>query len=469
MEHKIYLAGEFIQTRESLAVNNPFSGEIVSTTWLAGKEEIEKAIQKAEEAFQVQRKLPAYKKQEILLGIAAGLKQHKKKLAELLSLESAKPIKYAGAEIDRSIQSFIIASEECKRLPREYIGLDWTVAGENREGLVKHFPLGIVAGIAPFNFPLNLAVHKIAPAIAASCPIILKPASATPLSTLELAKIIHETALPHGSVSVLPCSRNTGNLLVEHEKIKLLSFTGSPEVGWLMKQRAGRKKTVLELGGNAAVIIDRDADLENTVNKCLYGAFAYSGQICIHAQRIYVQEELWEDFTHLFLKKMEQMKFGNPLDEQTDISVMIDEANAKRVEQWLKEAMDAGAKLLKGGIRKGNYIEPTVLTNTHAAMRINSEEVFGPVVCIEKFDKMEEAIKEVNNTRFGLQCGVFTNRLNEMEKCFQELEVGGIIINDVPTIRFDHMPYGGIKDSGQGREGIKYAIQEMMEPKILVR
>lgn len=467
--YKIYVGGEFVETANKLELRNPFSNELFASTFLAGQEELEQAIQKAEAVKGILKKLPSYKRYEILMQIAREIKNNRMHLAEVLASESAKPMKYALGEIDRAAQTFIVAAEESKRLPKEYLSLDWTPAGEGREGIVNYFPVGLVAGIAPFNFPMNLAVHKIAPAIAAGCPIILKPASSTPLSTLELAKIIDKTALPKGAVSVLPMNRIAGNQLVTDERFQLLSFTGSPVVGWEMKRNAGKKKVVLELGGNAAVIVTQTAEIEKAISKCVTGGFAYSGQICIHAQRFYVHESVFDKFVSAFIEATKKLKVGDPLDPLTDISSMIDEENAKRVEAWIKEAIDQGAKVLLGGKRKATYVEPTILTNTKNAMKVCAEEVFGPVVVIEKYENFQEAIDQVNASRFGLQAGLFTNYQKEIDLAFNEIEVGGLIINDVPTFRVDHMPYGGVKDSGLGREGVKYAIMDMLEPKILVK
>ncbi|HEX8517494.1 MAG TPA: aldehyde dehydrogenase family protein [Bacteroidia bacterium] len=468
-QYTIYLAGTFVETAQKLLVKNPFSGNIFAETYLASGNELETAIKKAESVKSMMRDLPSYKRYGILMQIASEIKDKRKHLAGILMMESAKPIRYALAEVDRAVQTFIIAAEESKRLPKEYLSLDWTPAGEGKEGFVKYFPIGLIAGIAPFNFPLNLAVHKIAPAIAAGCPIILKPASSTPLSTLELAKIIDGTDLPKGAVSILPMDRKTGNQLVTDERFKLLSFTGSPLVGWEMKRNAGKKKTVLELGGNAAVIITESADLETALPKCIIAGFAYSGQICIHAQRFFVHESIFDKFTGAFCASVEKLKQGNPSDPGTDVSHMIDENNAVRVESWIREAVALGAKVLCGGIRNGSFLSPTVMTNTAIEMKVCSEEVFGPVVIIEKYKTFEEAITNVNDSSFGLQAGVFTNNAREIDEAFNNIETGGVIVNDTPAFRVDHMPYGGIKDSGQGREGIRYAILDMMEARILVR
>jgi glyceraldehyde-3-phosphate dehydrogenase (NADP+) len=465
----IYNGGRFLTTANELPVRNPFTGALFARTFLAGPGELETAIAAAQQARNELAEMPSYRRFSILREISDAISADRQALALLLCRESGKPMRYALGEIDRAAQTFLIAAEEAKRLPKEYISLDWTPAGENKEGFVRYFPSGIVAGIAPFNFPLNLAVHKIAPAIAAGCPIILKPASSTPLSALALAKLIDKTALPKGAVSILPMDRANGNRLVTDHRFSLLSFTGSPDVGWKMKAAAGKKKVVLELGGNAGVIVTASADLEAAVKKCLVGGFAYSGQICIHAQRIFVQRSVFEQFSTVFCEGAGKLKAGNPEDAATEISVMIDEANALRVEQWVNEAVRSGAAVLCGGRREGSYFPPTVLTGTTPQMSVNCEEVFGPVVVIEPYETIGEAIRMINDSKFGLQAGIFTNDSKETDLAFREIEVGGLIVNDVPTFRVDHMPYGGVKDSGLGREGVKYAILDMMEARILVK
>ena len=468
-EYQLYCAGEFRKTENQLDVTNPHNGKVVARISMGSVADLDDAIVKAAMLRDELRTMSSAERYNVLMEISSAIETDRQRLAEILSAESAKPLRYALAEVDRAAQTFLVAAEEAKRLPKEYISLDWTPAGKGREGLVKYFPAGIVAGISPFNFPLNLAVHKIAPAIAAGCPIILKPATSTPLSTLELAKIIDRTSLPKGAVSIIPMDRETGNKLVTDDRIAVLSFTGSPEVGWKMKSQAGRKKTVLELGGNAGVIVTPSAEFETAVAKCVTGGFAYSGQICIHTQRIYVHESLFESFVKEFCKRAMHLKLGDPSSIETEISSMIDETNAKRVEHWVNEAMQAGAKLLCGGKRNGSFYEPTVLTGTNVQMKVNCEEVFGPVVVIEKYSSFAEAIGLINNSKFGLQAGVFTNDIRESDVAFNQIECGGVILNDVPTLRFDHMPYGGIKDSGSGREGVKYAIMDYMEARILVR
>ena len=467
--YSIYSAGNFITTNHTLGIYNPYDHSLVATTYLADETILEEAITKALSVKEDLQNLSSQKKHHILKQISNEIYANRKKLAEILSLESAKPLKYALAEIDRSAYTFSIAADESKKDRTEHLALERILQTDKRDGIIEYFPIGLIAGIAPFNFPMNLAVHKIAPAIASGCPIILKPASRTPLSCLELAKIIDRTELPKGAVSILPMDRETGNLLVTDERFKLLSFTGSPDIGWKMKAESGKKKVVLELGGNAATIITPSTNLKDSLPKSLMGAFAYSGQICIHAQRFIVHSSLYEDFVNELKSLTLNLKSGNPIDTTTDVSHMIDEANAIRVENWINEALQQGAQLMCGGKRTGSYLEPTILTNCNHAMKVYSEEVFGPVVCINKYDTIEDAILQANDTKFGLQWGVFTNDTNELNKCFKQIEVGGVIHNHVPTLRYDQMPYGGIKDSGLGREGVKYAMLDMLEPKILVK
>lgn len=467
--YSIYSAGKFITSNHVLEVNNPFNQTLVATTYLADKAILEDAIAKALSVKEELQNLSSQKKHHILKQISNEIYANRKKLAEILSLESAKPLKYALAEIDRSAYTFSIASDESKKDRTEHLALERILQTDKRDGIIEYFPIGLIAGIAPFNFPLNLAVHKIAPAIASGCPIILKPASRTPLSCLELASIIDRTELPKGAVSILPMDRETGNLLVTDERFKLLSFTGSPDIGWKMKTESGKKKVVLELGGNAATIITPSTNLKDALPKALMGAFAYSGQICIHAQRFIVHSYLYELFVNELKSLTQNLISGNPIDAATDISNMIDEANAIRVEKWIHEAIEQGAQLVCGGKRTGSYVEPTILTNCNHTMKVYAEEVFGPVICINKYETIEDAIQQANDTKFGLQCGVFTNDTTELNKCFKQIEVGGVIHNHVPTLRYDQMPYGGVKDSGLGREGVKYAMLDMLEPKILVK
>jgi glyceraldehyde-3-phosphate dehydrogenase (NADP+) len=456
-QYLIYSAGKFITSNQVLEVKNPFNQSLVATTYLADQFILEEAIIKSLAVKEELQNIAPQKKHNILKQISNEIYANRKRLAEVLSLESAKPLKYALAEIDRSAYTFVIAAEESKKDNTQHLALNRINNTDQREGVVNYFPIGLIAGIAPFNFPMNLAVHK------------LKPASRTPLSCLELAKIIDRTELPKGSVSILPMDRATGNILVKDERFKLLSFTGSPDIGWKMKAESQKKKIVLELGGNAATIITESADLKDALTKSLMGAFAYSGQICIHAQRFIIHTSLYQKFTDELKELALNLKYGDPLFETTDVSNMIDEENAIRVETWINEAIQQGAQLICGGKRNRSYVEPTILTNCNHTMKVYAEEVFGPVICINSYQTIEDAIDQANNTKFGLQCGIFTNNETELNKCFKQIEVGGVIHNNVPTIRYDQMPYGGVKESGLGREGVRYAMLDMLEPKILVK
>ena len=464
-----YIAGNFVEGEESLCIRNPFTDEMVGETSYISDVQYEMAVERALKIRQVALEWPIFKRYESLMYIASSMENQLEEFTELICQEAGKPYRHSHTEVLRAIQTFKIAAEESKRLPAEYLSIDWTEAGQGKEAWVKYFPIGLVAGISPFNFPLNLAVHKIAPAIAAGCPIILKPSSQTPLSTLALAKIIDESEVPKGMVSILPMQRHKGERLVSDSRINLLSFTGSAEVGWSLKSRAGNKRVILELGGNAGMIVTPSADIELAVKKAVSSGFAYSGQICIHTQRIFVHSTILNEFIEKLLPQVTALKFGNPLDPSTDISVMIDADNAIRVENWVNEALSNGAHLLCGGHRRNNYYEPTILTHTHSQMKVWAKEIFGPVVILEPYTTLDEAINMVNCSDYGLQAAVFTSNLHELDYSFQHLEVGGVIINDAPTFRVDHMPYGGVKLSGLGREGVKYAIRDMLEPRILVK
>jgi len=469
MNYKIFAGGDFVESSSELSVVNPFDGNTFAKTWYADENILEKSIEQSLKIKDELKNLPAYQRGSALKHIANRLDENEEEFASIIAQEAAKPWKYAISEVRRAAQTFTAAAEEAKRLPREYLGLDWNSGGENKEALVKYFPAGLIAGISPFNFPLNLAAHKIAPAIAAGCPIILKPATTTPLSTLKLSQIISETSLPKGSVSVLPMNRETGNRLVTDERFKILTFTGSSDVGWNMKANSGKKKVTLELGGNAGTIVTQSADLDNAIKQSIVGGFAYQGQVCIHAQRFFVHESIFESFINDMIKCTNNLKYGDPLKPDTDITAMIDEKNAKRVESWVEEAKEMGGKVLTGGKRKGSFFEPTILTNTKPEMKVNCMEIFGPVITVESYTDFASAVSNVNDSEYGLQSSVFTNQLDEMDYAFENIETGGIIINSAPTFRVDHMPYGGIKDSGIGREGVKYAIYEMLEPRLLVK
>jgi glyceraldehyde-3-phosphate dehydrogenase (NADP+) len=463
----IFLAGEFVDAGTPLEVRDPATGELVATTWQAGPEELERATIAAVEAFAATRRLASFERRDALAHVAERISQDADELAELLSRESGKPIRDAKGEVARGSLTFRIAAEEALRINGEWLPLDWSAANRGRSGIVRRYPIGPVAGISPFNFPLNLAAHKVAPAIAAGCSIVLKPPSKDPLVMLRVAGYLAETNLPKGAVSILPMDRPTGDRMVADDRFKLLSFTGSPSVGWKMKAEAGKKKVVLELGGNAGAIVDDTADLEWAVARLAYGAFAYSGQVCISVQRIYVVESIFADFQRLFVEKVRQLKVGSPLDPATDLGPMVNARAVARTHEWVGEALERGAKALVGGEPDGLFYPPTVLVDVPKDARVCGEEVFAPVVNLFPVPDFKAAIAELNDSRFGLQCGVFTNDLERTLLAHDELEVGGVIVNDVPTWRTDSMPYGGVKDSGLGREGLRWSIEDMTEPRLL--
>ncbi|HEY7464740.1 MAG TPA: aldehyde dehydrogenase family protein [Candidatus Limnocylindria bacterium] len=463
----IYLAGEFVEAGTPLEVRDPASGELVATTFSAGAAELERATLAAVEAFGRTRRLASFERRDALAHVARRITEDADELAELLTRESGKPIKDARGEVARAALTFRTAAEEALRINGEWLPLDWTAANRGRSGIVRRYPIGPVAGISPFNFPLNLAAHKVAPAIAAGCSIVLKPPSKDPLVMLRVARYLAETDLPAGAVSILPMDRPTGDALVGDERFKLLSFTGSPSVGWKMKAEAGKKKVVLELGGNAGAIVDETADLDWAVSRLVFGSFAYAGQVCISVQRIYVVASIFDAFAARFVDKVRQLQVGAPLDPATDLGPMVDAKAVRRTHQWVSEALQSGARALTGGEPDGLFYPATVLVDVPKEARVCGEEVFAPVVNLFPVPDFATAMAEINDSAFGLQCGVFTNDLQRTLAAHDELEVGGIIVNDVPTWRTDAMPYGGVKDSGLGREGLRYSIEDMTEPRLL--
>ncbi len=463
----IFLAGEFVRAGSPLEVRNPATGELVATTWQAGIEELERATVAAVEAFDKTRRLASFERRDALAHVAERISKDADELAELLSRESGKPVRDAKGEVARGALTFRTAAEEALRINGEWLPLDWAAANRGRSGIVRRYPIGPVAGISPFNFPLNLAAHKVAPAIAAGCSIVLKPPSKDPLVMLRVAGYLAETSLPKGAVSILPMDRPTGDRMVADDRFKLLSFTGSPSVGWKMKAEAGRKKVVLELGGNAGAIVDETADLDWAVARLAYGSFAYSGQVCISVQRIYVVASVYDEFQQRFVEKVRQLQMGSPLDPATDLGPMVDAKAVARTHQWVGEALADGARALVGGEPDGLFYPPTVLVDVPKDARVCGEEVFAPVVNLFPVPDFRAAIAQINDSQFGLQCGVFTNDLERTLLAHDELEVGGVIVNDVPTWRTDAMPYGGVKDSGLGREGLRWSIEDMTEPRLL--
>jgi acyl-CoA reductase-like NAD-dependent aldehyde dehydrogenase len=400
--------------------------------------------------------------------VSESISERKQEFARIMAQEAGKPIKAARTEVERAIFTFNVAAEESTRIYGEYLPLDWQEFTAGRWGIVRRFPLGPIAGITPFNFPLNLVAHKVAPAIAAGCPLVLKPAPQTPLTALLLAESVQQAGWPDGGLNVLPLSNEDAGLLVTDERIKLISFTGSAAVGWQIKKNCGKKKVVLELGGNAGVIVHSDADLAYAADRCVVGGFSYAGQTCISVQRILVERSACAKFTDLLLQGVKKLKTGDPLDESSDLGPLIRESDAVRASDWIQEAVRGGARLLCGGQRRGPLLEPTVLTGTRPEMKVNCQEIFAPVVTVEPYDDFNQALRQINNSPYGLQAGLFTRDAKLIFTAYEELEVGGLIAGDVPAFRIDHMPYGGVKDSGLGREGLRYAIEEMTEPKLLV-
>ena len=468
VESGFLVAGEWISDGERVSIQSPYNGREIGFTHLADRKYLERAITSAVEAFAETREIPSFKRKEILLKVAEGIRAHADTFERLMVLEAGKPVKAARAEVDRAVLTFTTAAEETVRIYGEYLPLDFIPAAEGRWGIVRKFPVGPIAAITPFNFPLNLVAHKLAPAIAVGCPVVLKPAPQTPFSSFLLAKLILEAGWPGAALSVLHLTNEDAAVLVGDERIKLLSFTGSAAVGWQLKQNAGKKRVLLELGGNAAVIVHSDADVEQAVARCVSGAFTYAGQSCISVQRILVHADIFDQFTAQMLDATRHVKAGDPADQNTNVGPMIRASDVQRVQQWIEEAVSAGAKLLCGGKAKGSILEPTLLSATTLQMRVNCEEVFGPVATIEPYDDFDSALEQVNRTRYGLQAGLFTRDAGLIFRAFERLDVGGVIVGDVPTFRVDPMPYGGVKDSGLGREGIRYAMEEMTERKLLM-
>jgi acyl-CoA reductase-like NAD-dependent aldehyde dehydrogenase len=462
------LDGKWMEEGDLVEIRAPFDGTVVGRVFQGRREHAEAAIAAAVKAFGTTRRLPAFERQRVLRRVAEGIAQRKEEFAHTLAQEAGKPIKAARSEVERSVFTFSVAAEESTRIYGEYLPLDWQEFTAGRWGIVRRFPLGPIAGITPFNFPLNLVAHKVAPAIASGCTMVLKPAPQTPLTALLMAEAVQQAGWPDGALNVLPLSNEDAGLLVTDERLKLISFTGSAAVGWDIKRRAGKKKVALELGGNAGVIVHSDADLMYAAERCVTGGFAYAGQSCISVQRILVERSIQERFTELFLAGVRKLKTGDPLLESTDVGPLIRETDAIRAHDWIQEAVRGGARLLCGGQRKGSVVEPTVLSGTRAEMKVNCQEIFAPVVTIEGYHDFYDALRQINSSPYGLQTGIFTRDAKLLFDAFEELEVGAVMAGDVPTFRIDHMPYGGIKESGLGREGLRYAIEEMTEPKLLV-
>jgi acyl-CoA reductase-like NAD-dependent aldehyde dehydrogenase len=463
-----YLANQAIYANESLIVTDKYSGEIATRVAVADAAVIDQALNAAVLAQKAMAQMPAYERQQVLEHCVLRFRERAEELAAALCVEAGKPIKDARGEVTRLIDTFKIAAEEATRINGETIALDITARAKGYRGMTKRVPVGVCSFISPFNFPLNLAAHKIAPAIAAGCPFILKPASLTPIGALLIGEVLAETSLPQGAFSILPCSRDGADLFTTDERIKLLSFTGSPEVGWALKAKAGKKKVTLELGGNAACIVDADANIDDAVQRIIFGAFYQSGQSCISVQRIIIHEAIYEQVKAKLVVASASLIMGSPHHEQTFIGPMISEKEAERLQLWIQQAIEQGANLLCGGQRQGAMLQATLLENVPNHAALYCEEAFGPVAILSSFSDFDQALAQVNDSTFGLQAGIFTRDIYKAHKAWDTLEVGGVVIGDVPSWRVDNMPYGGVKDSGLGREGIRYAIEDMTEVRLLV-
>ena len=461
------MAGEWLETGHWQEVRSPYSGDVVARVAKAGADETRRAIDAAEQAMR--EPLPRHKRAEILVKVAGALGRRHEEVARLISDEAGKPMKAAKVEAARAMSTYTFAAVEARKLTGETVPMDASQAGEGKLALTLREPAGVVGAISPFNFPLNLVAHKIAPALAAGCAVVLKPASQTPLSALLLAELETEAGLPPGWLNVLVGpSSEIGDVLVEDERVKVLTFTGSSGVGWGLRERAPRKKVNLELGNSTPLIVEGDADLEAAASATATHGFSFAGQSCISIQRVYVERGSYDDFVGRLVPKVEQLVLGDPADEETDVGPVIDADARDRILEWLEEARRAGAEILTGGELEGELIKPTVVANASPELKVSCEEVFGPVVVVNPYDTLEEAIELANGTRYGLQAGIFTSSLDSAFEAAQKLEFGGVTVNEAPTFRADQMPYGGVKDSGNTREGPAYAVREFTEPRLVV-
>jgi acyl-CoA reductase-like NAD-dependent aldehyde dehydrogenase len=464
-----YLANRARSPNAALDVHDKHSGRVATRVALADAKAIDRAITAAADAAAAMRKLPPYARQAVLEHCVARFRERRDELALALCIEAGKPIRDAEGEVTRLIDTFKVAAEEAVRIDGEVMNLEISERAAGYRGFVQRVPIGPCSFITPFNFPLNLVAHKVAPAIAAGCPFVLKPSEKTPVGALIIGEILAETDLPKGAFSVLPCRIEDAGPFVGDERLKLLSFTGG-QVGWELKAKAGRKKVVLELGGNAAAIVDADqrASLDRVIERLIFGAYYQSGQSCIKVQRIFAHESLYAELRKRFVAATKRLKAGDPKRRDTFLGPLIDEASAKRLEEWIGEARKAGAKLLCGGRREGNRLEASVLENVPREAKLNALEAFGPVVTLAPFADFDDALARVNDSDYGLQAGVFTNDLAGAIRAWDELETGGVVVNDVPSFRVDNMPYGGVKLSGLGREGVRYAMEDMTERRLMV-
>lgn len=469
MKKNLFINGEWIEAEKYYTLKSPYSGEVIAEIPDSTEDEVDQAIQAAVAAQKVMAKLHAHERSKILENLARLLNENLDKAAEMIAKEAAKPISTAKVEVKRTIETFKFAAEESKRIHGETIPLDAAPGGEGRIAYTVREPLGVIGAITPFNFPMNLVAHKIGPALATGNTVVLKPAFQTPMSALFLAELLQESGLPAGALNVVTGrGRVIGEKIVVDDRVKMVTFTGSPEVGKSIRNKAGLKRVTLELGSNSAVIIDKGVNIDKIIPRCVTGAFSNQGQTCISLQRIYVHEDIHDEFVTKFVAEAKKLRVGDPLDAQTDVSALITANDVERTISWIEEAKEGGAKISTGGVNEENVLLPTVILDAASAMKVSSQEVFAPIVHINRISSLDEAIDLVNDSRYGLQAGVYTNDINSALKAAENLQVGGVMINDIPSFRVDHMPYGGVKESGMGREGVKYAMEEMTELKLVV-
>ncbi len=466
-EHRLLINGQWEESRNVREIQSPYDHSVVGRVHFAEQGQVEEALAAADNAFKQTRRLSSRERCAVLEKTTAGILARKEELARSITLQSGKPIRDARAEVDRAAMTFDIASEEAKRLGGEFLPLDLSAQTSGRWGITRRFPIGVVTAITPFNFPLNLVAHKVAPALACGNTVVLRPASQVPITSLLLGEIVTEAGCPPGGLNVVPADHKESEIMMTDDVVKKVTFTGSPAVGWELKKKAYRKKVTLELGGNAAVVVEPDADLEFALRRIVTGSFAFSGQVCISVQRLFVHEKIYDKFMREFQALTKRLRLGDPLDETTDVGPMITSEAARQTEDWIREAIGLGARVACGGKREGAMFEPTVLENVDPGLHVARLEAFAPVVVVSPYSDFSSALESVNNSVYGLQAGIFTGNLQRAFEAFETLEVGGIIVNDVPTFRIDHMPYGGMKESGTGREGVRYAIEEMTELKLL--
>lgn len=465
----LLINGKWVNAQKYTSLRSPYSGKVVAEIPSANEKEVDQAIEAAYKAREVMAKMPAHKRAKVLENLVKLLEERAGEAAEIIALEAAKPIETAKGEVVRTIETYKFAAEEAKRIHGETLPLDAASGGENRLAYTVREPIGVIGAITPFNFPMNLVAHKVGPAIASGNTIVLKPASQTPLSSFFIAELLQEAGLPEGALNIVTGSgRLVGDKIVTDDRVSMITFTGSPEVGIGIRNKAGLKRVTLELGSNAAAIIDKDVDVEKIISRCVAGAFSFQGQVCISLQRVYVHEELYDEFVKKFAAETKKLVLGDPLDEKTDVSALITPGDIDRTLDWINEAKQAGVTVATGGEAEGNILQPTILLEAKADLKVSCQEVFGPIVVVNKVSSVEEAIAKVNDSRYGLQAGIYTNDVHTALNAADQLHVGGVMINDIPTFRVDNMPYGGVKESGTGREGLRYAVEEMTELKLVV-